>query len=140
MTETRSVMTKLEQLVRVYYSEGYAGELRPAQWQALRYFDQAPEGERTLTAFARARATTMGTASMTVSGLVERGLMERGHGERNVGLRVSPAGKRLLETQDPYRRFARAVAELPEEQRAALVQAADAIMAAQDAGQTEPCS
>jgi DNA-binding MarR family transcriptional regulator len=82
----------------------------------------------------------MGTASMTVSGLVERGLMERGHGERNVGLRVSPAGKRLLETQDPYRRFARAVAELPEEQRAALVQAADAIMAAQDAGQTEPCS
>jgi DNA-binding MarR family transcriptional regulator len=136
MTDTRRVMTKLEQLVRVYYAEGYSGELRPAQWQALRYFDQAAEAERTLTAFAKARATTMGTASITVSGLVERGLMERGHGERNVGLRISAEGRRLLERADPYRRIAGAIESLSEDQRAALIAAADAIVAAQSGPQS----
>ncbi len=123
-----TLMGHLDRLVRVYQAEGFSGDLRPSQWHALRYFANAGPDERTLTHFARARATTMGTASITVSGLVEKGLMTRGRDGRNVDLEVSEEGLRLLETQDPYRSFAAALERLSEEQKRALVAAAEAIL------------
>lgn len=132
---TNAVMTRLEQLLRIYHAQGFAHGMTPAQWQALRYFDRAEGGDRTLTGFAQARATSMGTASTTVSWLVNRGLLERAHGgARNVALRLTAEGQNLLESKDPYRCIERAVDALPTVQRKALVEAADSIVAATDSG------
>ena len=124
-----TLMGHLDRLVRVYQAEGFSGDLRPSQWHALRYFANAGPDERTLTHFARARATTMGTASITVSGLVEKGLMTRGRDGRNVDLEVSDEGWRLLESHDPYRHFAAALERLSDDQKRALVAASEAILA-----------
>lgn len=93
----------LEQLMRLHFSQSFKGGLKPAQWHALRYFAHAPKEERTVTAFARHRASTMGTASTTISTLVRKGLLARDYGNgvpRNRGLHVTEAGLELL-TDDP---------------------------------------
>lgn len=93
---------EIELLLRVHMRISDRDPLPPAQWQALRYFAHAPRETRTLSGFARHRRSTMGTASTTVSRLVEQGYLQRGEagGERNVGLRPTPAGWAILK-DDP---------------------------------------
>ncbi len=106
--------------MRLYQATGYRAELRPAQWQALRFFATAPEAERTVSGLARARASTMGTTSITVTALVDRGLLARAGDHRNVGLKVTAAGLQLLQDADPARTLETTIAELPAGDRATL--------------------
>lgn len=104
----------LEQLMRLHFSQSFKGGLKPAQWHALRYFTHASKEQRTVTAFARHRASTMGTASTTISTLVRKGLLARDYGNgvpRNRGLHVTEAGMGLL-TDDPIQALADTVANL----------------------------
>jgi DNA-binding MarR family transcriptional regulator len=97
------IAAALEQLVRLQFSQSFRHGLKPAQWHALRYFATAPEEERTVTAFARHRASTMGTASTTISTLVRKGYLARDYGQgvpRNRGLHLTEAGNKLLR-EDP---------------------------------------
>lgn len=104
---------EIEKLIRIHFRNSYRDGLRPAQWQALRYFASAGPEERSLTAFARHRRSTMGTASITVSQLVERGFMERGdpEGQRNVGLRLTEQGRAALQN-DPIEELVDAISGL----------------------------
>src|SRR5262249_27323463 len=54
---------------RLVQTEGYDGELSPAQWMALRYFARANTFSRTPSAFAEFQATTRGTASQAIKAL-----------------------------------------------------------------------
>ncbi len=54
----------------LFYSQGFVCGLTAAQWTALRYFARANCFSRTVSAFADYHATTRGTASQTVKGLV----------------------------------------------------------------------
>lgn len=110
---------RLEQVMRRYQTLAYRNYLRPNQWSALRYFAHAPPEQLRLIDFARARCTTMGTASTTVSGLVRRGLMARGRRERNTGLHVTAEGMAQL-ANDPMNRMAALIGELPVDERHAL--------------------
>lgn len=76
----------------------------------MQFFAEAPEEQRTITEFARYRATTMGTASTTVSGLVKRGLLERAaeSKRRNSGIRLTIHGENAL-YDDPRIDFARSI-------------------------------
>jgi DNA-binding MarR family transcriptional regulator len=119
---------KLERMMRLYHALSYSHSLRPAQWQALRHFATAPAEERTVSGMARARASTMGTASMTVTALVDRGLLERNGGERNVGLRITAEGQKFLEEADPTTRISDAIEELDQDEAAALDRALDHLL------------
>jgi DNA-binding MarR family transcriptional regulator len=130
MTDPNLLSVKLERTMRLYQATGYRAALRPAQWQALRFFATAPETERTVSGLARARASTMGTTSITVTALVDRGLLERAAGHRNVGLKVTPAGLQLLEDGDPARMLETTIAELPADDRATLDRALSDIIRA----------
>jgi len=112
--EAAQAAQEIEKLIRIHFRNSYRDNLRPAQWQALRYFASASQSNRSLTAFARYRRSTMGTASMTVSQLVDRGYLERGdpEGQRNVGLRVTEQGWRALEN-DPMNELVAAIGDLP---------------------------
>jgi DNA-binding MarR family transcriptional regulator len=120
MTQPDTLAQKLERAMRLYNSTAYTNDLRPAQWQALRYFANAPTEERTLSHFAQARASTMGTTSVTVTALVKRGLLERSRRDRNVGLQITEKGRRYLETSDPAKSLANVIADLPVEERQVL--------------------
>jgi DNA-binding MarR family transcriptional regulator len=118
-----AVAHALEQLVRVQFARSFVHGLKPAQWHALRYFAVMPPEERTVTAFARHRGSTMGTASTTLSALVRKGYLGRsGKGARNSGLYVTEAGHDLLR-DDPINDLVRAIDTLDPQERAALEKA-----------------
>ena len=112
----------LEAVARLYMRAGFRDGLRPAQWQALRFFADNP-GE-SLTEFARHRHSTTGSASVVVSALVKRGYLARQsrHSSRNVGIQLTAAGREALE-QDPIKQLIAALEALPEEQLATFQQA-----------------
>lgn len=112
----------LEAVARLYMRAGFRDGLRPAQWQAMRFFADYP-GE-SLTEFARHRHSTTGSASVVVSALVKRGYLARQsrNSSRNVGIRLTDAGRRTLE-QDPIKDLIAALHALPEADLAVFRQA-----------------
>jgi DNA-binding MarR family transcriptional regulator len=105
----------------------------PCEWQALRFFAESPAKLRTVSALAQARASTMGTTSITVSALVARGLLARSTAGRNVGLTVTELGHARLRAADPANRLTAAIAALPEADRAALARTLTHLLGALDA-------
>lgn len=120
---TARVSELLAHLGRRATTAGGAGsELTPVQWSALRYFSRANRFSRTPSAFARFRATTRGTASATIAGLVRGGYLERrrcGDDGRSVQLAPTPAGEQLLQ-RDPLQAMERAIAQLGDEEKRSL--------------------
>lgn len=62
-------------LARHLHLMNYAHGLKPAQWQALRYYAAADPAVATITAFAEADGITQPAASQTVFALVKRDLL-----------------------------------------------------------------
>ena len=121
----------LDRLMRLHVSHSFKDALKPAQWDALRYFANAPKSQRKITAFARHRATTLGTASTTVSVLVGKGLLLRDYGTgmpRNLGLRVSAAGLAQL-AHDPMAHLTASIAALDPASRQSLYAALPKLVA-----------
>ena len=118
-----AVAHALEQLVRVHFARSFVHGLKPAQWHALRYFAVMPLEERTVTAFARHRGSTMGTASTTITALVQKGYLGRSASSaRNSGLYVTRAGHELLR-DDPVNELVRAIDTLDAHERSVLERA-----------------
>ena len=111
----RTVAELVAQLGRIAYGEGFAKGLRPAQWTAFRYFSRANRFSRTVSAFAEFHATTRGTASQTVKGLVVQGYLTRTRSEADGrSARLDLTGKALaILTDDPFEALVRAADALP---------------------------
>jgi DNA-binding MarR family transcriptional regulator len=89
---------QLESVMRRYLQRNYHRGMHPAQWSALRYFKLAASDKRSLSDFAKAHRTTMGTASTTVSTLVGKGyLVKRGF---RGPIELTEAGEQVL-ANDP---------------------------------------
>jgi DNA-binding MarR family transcriptional regulator len=73
--EAAHLIDRLERLVRA--SEA-AGDLNPAQWEALRYFARTNRFSRTPAALADYLASTRGTISRTLASLEAKGYLRRG--------------------------------------------------------------
>jgi DNA-binding MarR family transcriptional regulator len=107
------------QLGRAAYGDTPADGLTPAQWMALRYFARANRFSRTISAFAEFHATTRGTASQTVKGLVERGFLTRTRSERDgrsASFNLTERSRRRL-AEDPFEAVVRASLKLSPGQR-----------------------
>ena len=112
----------IEQVGKACYNLGYTPGLNPAQWAALRYFQETTVDRRTVTGFANFQGTTKGTASQTVAAMVRKGFLERvaDKNDRRVHrLVLTEEGENLL-TQDPLQALASAVDQLEEQERWAL--------------------
>jgi DNA-binding MarR family transcriptional regulator len=132
----------IDRVARTVQGAAYRAGLNPAQWAALRYFACANRFSRTLSAFARYHATSLGTASQTVKALVAKGLLERradARDRRRQHLVPSAAGRRLLE-RDPLGLVARAAETLPGERRRDVLDAVEAIVAEPDRAAAAPDS
>ena len=102
------------QLGRAVYGDSPQSGITPAQWTALRYFARANRFSRTVSAFAQFHATTRGTASQTIKGLVTRGYLHRTRSERDGrSSRFDLTSRsRTLLAQDPLEHLVHRAAEL----------------------------
>ncbi len=109
-------------LGRLAYSFGFTEGLTPAQWTALRYLSRANRFSRTVSAFADFHATTRGTASQTIHGLVDRNYLRRTRStsdRRSARLDLTEKARDVLE-RDPLQVLVRAVSGVSPEARANL--------------------
>ncbi len=110
-----SVAELVVQLGRIAHGDGYTEGLTPAQWSALRYLSRANRFSRTVSAFTEFHATTRGTASQTVKGLVSRGYLSRTRlprDGRSVLLEVTDDARAIL-SRDPCEALVGAAKALP---------------------------
>ncbi len=115
----RGLARLIEQVGKAAYNLGYTPGLNPAQWAALRYFDEATLERRTVTGFAQFQGTTKGTASQTVAALVRKGYLRRvgDKQDRRVHrLVITDEGKNLLRI-DPLQDLSKALEALEQEER-----------------------
>jgi len=120
----------VEHLMRRLYGASFTHGLKPAQWNALRYFGRANESARTVTAFARFHATTKSSASQTIGLLVRKGLVKTvpaPEDSRSKRISLTPRGRALLET-DPLTGLTDALASLDEKQLMGFVEVIDILI------------
>ncbi len=109
----------LEKISQISFSMGFSGGLRPAQWNALRYFGKSEDSVRTVGHFARYNMTTPSSASQTINALVTRGILERvpvSGNRRTYRIDLTETGRELL-ANDPIHHLIEAIAEMPEGRR-----------------------
>lgn len=112
------------------HSRGYAEDLFPAQWAALRYFSRAPVGQRTASELARFQGLANGPVSRTVRTLVQKGLLakaaEQPRGRAEL-LELTDSGRSMLE-QDPTRAVEAAISELGSSEQECFARSLDLIV------------
>src|SRR6202047_1941632 len=107
---------------RLVQTEGYDGELSPAQWMALRFFARASSFSRTPSALAEFQATTRGTASQAIKALEAGGYLVRQRSQadgRSVTVRLTDKGNEVI-AHDPFEVLVRAVGSLDAEEQTAM--------------------
>jgi DNA-binding MarR family transcriptional regulator len=126
----RETAELLLQVGRLVQTEGYDGELSPAQWMALRFFARANPFSRTPSAFAEFQATTRGTATQAIKALEAGGYLVRQpfkRDGRSVSLRLTSKGKKTL-ARDPFEVLVRAVDSLDATERTAMRRALNQVL------------
>ena len=99
----RATAELLALTAELIYNANFSRGLTPAQWSALRFFATASSAKANLMSYARHHGKTRGTASRTISRLVDKGLVTRHQhpfdGRQQV-IELSQRGSALLE-EDP---------------------------------------
>lgn len=120
----------LELVARMLHSRGYAEDLFPAQWMALRYFAKAPAGRRTASDLARFQGLANGPVSRTVRTLIQKGFIAKAEiqprGRAEV-LDLTAAGRKVLES-DPTFELQNALADLDESDQEAMARALELVL------------
>lgn len=112
------------------HSRGYAADLFPAQWVALRYFARAPVGLRTASELARFQGLANGPVSRTVRTLLQKGLLakaaEQPKGRAEL-LELTSAGHAML-AQDPTLGLEAMIGELDPSEQACFTRSLELIV------------
>src|SRR5690606_35235118 len=93
----------IDRLDRLARSGEAAGDLNPAQWEALRFIARANRFSRTPAALAEYLGSTRGTTSQTLIALEQKGQITRqtnARDRRSVTLALTTLGERNLKS-DP---------------------------------------
>jgi len=101
----------IERLGRLLRADDHAGDLNPAQWEAMRYLARANRFSRNPAALAAYFGASRGTVSQTLIALEAKGFVEKRpdpRDGRSVGLSLTGAGKARLKT-DAARALAAAI-------------------------------
>lgn len=126
----QSLAYLLEQTGRALHAQGYAADLFPAQWSALRYFSRAEPHMRTASELARFQGLATGPVTRTVRTLIQKGLLAkggflgRGRAER---IDVTPAGEALL-ASDPLDAVVTALGTISDQERQALANGLETVL------------
>lgn len=128
---TASALAELLELVaRMLHSRGYAEDLFPAQWMALRYFAKATPERATASDLARFQGLANGPVSRTVRTLISKGLLAKAEAQprgRAEVLEVTASGRGLL-VVDPNLALEKTIAGLDERDQDAMARALETIL------------
>ena len=130
LASAQAIAEVMAQIGHIAESLGYSQGLKPAQWTALRYFANANDSRRTVSAFADFHATTRGAASQMVEVLVKKGYLERvpvPGDRRTVRIEPTPAALDILKS-DPVEEVTRVIAQLSAEEQFRLAESLTKIM------------
>lgn len=117
------IILLLDRLGRLCRELQFVDGLNPAQWEAMRYLDQANHRSRTPSCLAEYLGATKGTVSQTLIALEGKGLITRckgGTDKRQVELCLTEPGRELLK-KDPMRTLETAAGEIATDCGDALV-------------------
>ena len=110
----------LDRLGRIIASDGWGGDLNPAQTAALSYLARANRFSRSPSVVAEYLGATRGTVSQTLKALHRKGLIEESPNpddKRSISYKITQAGAALVD----QRRLLHDVLDgLPDEDRTAL--------------------
>lgn len=129
-SDARTLASLLEQAARRLHSQGYAANLFPAQWAALRYMRSAEPTQRTAIDLARFQGLASGAVARTVRTLISKGLLVkegtvgRGRAER---LGLTDRGQTVLR-KDPLAAVVSVLETLDESDRRAVASALDKVI------------
>src|SRR6218665_2003903 len=120
----------LELPSRMLHSRGYAADLFPAQWVALRYFSRAQRDLRTASELARFQGFANGPVSRTVRTLLQKGLLRKAADQpkgRAELLELTETGETLL-ARDPAVELTTVLATLDADDQTALARALELVL------------
>lgn len=109
----------LESTATAIHLSGFKDGLQPVHWVALRYFARCNLSAATVIQFADHHGTTRGTASKTITLLVDKGLLNRkpdSKDRRRHFLTLTDAGAALLDA-DPLAPVVEALSAVPDQDR-----------------------
>lgn len=121
---SRATAEVIEQTAQLAYRLSFVGDLRPAQWAALRFLSQMEERACAVSAFAEHNLTSRSSASQTLGALVKRGLLVRKPDPsdlRTHRLELTDQAKALL-ADDPLRELELSIAEMADGSRFQLAE------------------
>lgn len=128
---TASALAELLELVaRMLHSRGYAKDLFPAQWMALRYFAKSAPERCTASDLARFQGLANGPVSRTVRTLLQKGLLAKADTQprgRAEVLEVTASGRTLLNF-DPTLELEAALGALDERDQDAMARSLETIL------------
>jgi len=115
--KTNHALNLLERLARVINNDASMSELKPAQWEALRFFSQANRFSSTPSGLTAYMGVTKGTVSQTINALERKGLLKKNKGKgdrRAVDILLTKNGQDVL-SEDPLQDLILNLSDIPSE-------------------------
>ena len=112
----------IERLARIVQNNMFADDLKPTQWEALRYLSKANRFSCTPTALTAYLGVTKGTVSQTINALERKGLLNKKaitSDKRLVKLVLTTKGKNMLKN-DPLTEISIAASKMTQSQQTSL--------------------
>jgi len=109
----------VERLARIAQNDAFAEDLKPTQWEALRYLSKANRFSCNPTALTAYLGVTKGTVSQSINALERKGLLKKksvASDKRSVNLVLTTKGTKLL-TSDPLNELSRAASKMSKSQQ-----------------------
>jgi len=113
----------IEHAARLIHARGFAQGLNPAQWTALRYFDQAQSRSCTIARLAKFQDLSIAPVARSVHTLVTKGYLEArpNPGNKKADLYVLTRQGKLKLRQDPRYALTAILMAMPAEERERLL-------------------
>ena len=112
----------IERIARVVQNDSFAGDLKPTQWEALRYLSKANRFSCTPKALTSYLGVTKGTVSQSINALERKGMIVKktiSSDKRIVNLSLTSKGKKFLKS-DPIDEINFAVSKMAKPQQLVL--------------------
>ena len=109
----------VERLTRIVQNDAFAEDLKPTQWDTLRYLSKANRFSCNPTALTAYLGVTKGTVSQSINALERKGLLKKksvASDKRSVNLALTAKGIKLLKN-DPLNEISIAASKMSKSQR-----------------------
>ena len=114
MDPFNDIVILIERIARIVQNDTFSEDLKPTQWEALRYLSKANRFSCTPSALTAYLGVTKGTVSQSINALERKGLIKKktiASDKRLVNLSLTAKGKSLL-NRDPLDDMGSVVADM----------------------------